>query len=81
MRELVSLFLSVVALKCKACGSSSFSFHFAKAAPHGTRLVSQVEKEDRVLTLYKNGSCEITQILFEIFGREKSSMIEQEPFL
>ena len=37
--------------------------------------------EDRVLTLYKNGSCEITQWLFETFGQERSCVISQEPFL
>ncbi len=34
----------------------------------------------RVHTRYKNGSCEIIQQFFETFGREKSCMIEQEPF-
>ncbi len=35
---------------------------------------------DKVLTLYKNGSCEITLWLFETFGPERSCVIEQEPF-
>ncbi len=35
---------------------------------------------DRVLTLHKNGSCKITQWLFETFGQERSCVIEQEPF-
>ncbi len=36
-------------------------------------------QEDSVLTLYKSGSCEITQRLFETLGREKSCVIEQKP--
>ncbi len=35
----------------------------------------------RVHPRCKNGSCEITRRLFETFGREKSCVIEQEPFL
>ncbi len=35
----------------------------------------------RVHIRYKNGACEIIQQFFETFGREKSCMIEQEPFL
>ncbi len=35
----------------------------------------------RVYTRCKNDSCETIQRLFEMFGREKSCMIEQEPFL
>ena len=42
---------------------------------------SSVGVKDRVFTLYKNGSCEITQWLFETFGRERGCVIEQEPFL
>ena len=38
------------------------------------------DRPDRVLTLHKNGSCEITQWLFETFGWERSCVIEQEPF-
>ncbi len=39
-------------------------------------------RDDRVLTLqYKNDSCEITQWLFETFGRERICVIEEEPFL
>lgn len=43
-------------------------------------LVQQSSLEDRVLT--KVVSCEITQRLFHAFGRgrEKSCVIEQEPF-
>ncbi len=37
--------------------------------------------EDRVLTLYKYVSCEITQWLFEIFSWERSCVIEQELIL
>ncbi len=35
----------------------------------------------RVHTRCKNGFCEIIQQFFETFGREKSCMSEQEPFL
>ena len=42
---------------------------------------SRLQLQDRVLTLYKNGSCEITQWLFETFGQERSYVIEQEYFL
>ena len=35
----------------------------------------------RVYTRYKNGSCEIILRFFKTFGREKSCMIEQKPFL
>ncbi len=43
--------------------------------------VQNLHCPDRVLTLYKNNFCEITQCLFETFGRERSGVIEQEPFL
>ncbi len=39
------------------------------------------QPQDRVLILYKNGSCEITQWLFETFVWEKCCVIEQETFL
>ncbi len=37
--------------------------------------------DDKVLTLYKNCCCKITQGLFENFDQERSCVIEQEPFL
>ncbi len=33
-------------------------------------------RSDRVLTLRKNGSCEITQGLFETFGRERKELCD-----
>ncbi len=39
-----------------------------------------MSKRTGFVILYTNGSCEVTPWLFETFGRERSCVIEQEPF-